>query len=133
MPPAAKKISIDQACRLFTAMGLPLHTPGPDGADGFTATARGGRTGIQPVKAAERITLHYRYAGGYQLLGPDVQEPSPDTPDPVLAEIRSHFAWAVQRAPDHGHTITWTPGTAYLTPTRAAAPATTEPPTSGQP
>ncbi|MFF2618544.1 hypothetical protein [Kitasatospora sp. NPDC058046] len=112
------KISTDQARRLLATLGLPVHQPGT--TDGFHATARGGRTGIQEVKAAVRITLHYRYAGGVQLTGRDLDEHG------GLDEIREQYRWAVDRAPRHGYTITWEERTAYLTLTRT--PPATAPP-----
>lgn len=106
---ATDKISIDQAHRLLAAMGLLVHQPGT--TEGFIATARGGRDGTRAVKAAETIALHYHHAGA-QLTGRDLHE------DPQLDEIRSHYQWAVDRAPSYGYDITWDQHSARLTLSR---------------
>lgn len=104
---ANQKITLDQARALLARMGLPVAA---DGRDGFVPQARGGRSGYQLVKAAVRIELRYRMAGGYTLGGSDLDE---------FPEAREEYRWAVDKAAAHGFAIVWPEGSARLELTRA--------------
>ncbi|MFE2912457.1 hypothetical protein ACFXI0_07870 [Kitasatospora indigofera] len=94
---AIRKITIIEAIGLFTTMGLPVHQDGQTA--GFHATARGGRS--QFVKAAHRIDVHYRFAGGTPLASGDLADDH---------ELREFFERAVERAPRHGFVVAWNGG-----------------------
>ncbi|WP_030237980.1 hypothetical protein [Streptomyces sp. NRRL S-350] len=109
----AKKITLAQAERLFRAMGLAI---GSDGQEGFTFRARGGRDGSRAVKSSHQIEVRYRLAGGYTLMGNDLDG---------LPEVIEHYRWAVEKAPQHGYTVTWRPANVWMEVTRTpVAPET---------
>ncbi|WP_404870952.1 hypothetical protein ACI1MP_37505 (plasmid) [Kitasatospora griseola] len=114
-PGAPRKITLDQARQLLAAIGVPV---GSDGQEGFVPLARGGRSGVQPVKSAEMIELTYQLAGGYILGSRDLDD---------FPEQRETFRWAVDRAPSHGYRITWHEGSARMYLQRADTPAPTAP------
>ncbi|MET9611699.1 hypothetical protein [Kitasatospora indigofera] len=109
---ALRKITLVEANKLFSAMGLPVHQEGRTA--GFHPTARGGRA--QFVKAAHRIDVEYRFAGGMRLASSDLAEDR---------ELREHFEWAVERAPRYGFVAAWNRG-AVLEITRKLEAGPTE-------
>lgn len=104
---ASQKITLDQARSLLARMGLPVWN---EGQNGFVPHARGGRTGTQAVKAAARIDLTYRMAGGYTIGSRDLAD---------FPEVAEEFRWAVDKAPEHGFLITWPEAASRLGLTRA--------------
>ncbi|MEV7930484.1 hypothetical protein [Kitasatospora sp. NPDC088779] len=103
----AKKITLIQAELLFSAMGLAI---GGDDREGFVFRARGGRDGSRSVKSSHQIEVRYRLAGGYTLMGNDLDG---------LPEVMEHYRWAVEKAPHHGYTVTWRPANVWMEVTRS--------------
>lgn len=107
---ATDKISLDQAHKLLAAMGLPVAD---QGREGFRATARGGRTGTQAVKAARMVQVNYHLSRGARLTGRDIGD---------LPEVSERFQWAVAKASEYGYVAEWRPGSDRIYLTRVNQP-----------
>lgn len=107
-----KRISVDQVHALLARMGLPVVVDAETESEGFRARAWGGRGNGRLVKAAESVEVFYRYSRYRAVTSSDLRN---------LPEIRDHFQWAVDKAPQYGYSIDWNPNRAMMHVTRASS------------